>query len=153
MLEDIGILTGGNAIMEENRPSIVAGGGVALLRASLAIAGLNLTGDEKTGAEIIRRSCEEPVRQISGNAGYVGVQLRLQRADWGIPGSGCGWCDRSGQGDSFGSAECVVYQRFDADDGSDDLRDFGEEVVGSGWRRRAWFGNGPHRSEGKNLPE
>ena len=51
---------------------IVAGGGVALLRASLAIAGLNLTGDEKTGAEIIRRSCEEPVRQISGNAGYEG---------------------------------------------------------------------------------
>ena len=51
---------------------IVAGGGVALLRASKAIAGLNLTGDEKTGAEIIRRSCEEPVRQISGNAGYEG---------------------------------------------------------------------------------
>jgi chaperonin GroEL len=51
---------------------IVAGGGVALLRASNTIAGLNLTGDEKTGAEIIRRSCEEPVRQISGNAGYEG---------------------------------------------------------------------------------
>src|SRR5450432_106039 len=51
---------------------IVAGGGVALLRASKAIASLNLTGDEKTGAEIIRRSCEEPVRQISGNAGYEG---------------------------------------------------------------------------------
>jgi chaperonin GroEL len=51
---------------------IVAGGGVALLRASKVIADLNLTGDEKTGAEIIRRSCEEPVRQISGNAGYEG---------------------------------------------------------------------------------
>ena len=36
---------------------IVAGGGVSLLRASVSIAGLNLTGDEKTGAEIIRRSC------------------------------------------------------------------------------------------------
>ena len=51
---------------------IVAGGGVALLRASKVIADLNLTGDEKTGAEIIRRSCEEPVRQISGNAGFEG---------------------------------------------------------------------------------
>ena len=38
----------------------------------MAIASLNLTGDEKTGSEIIRRSCEEPVRQISGNAGYEG---------------------------------------------------------------------------------
>ena len=51
---------------------IVAGGGVALLRASVKIASLELTGDEKTGAEIIRRSCEEPVRQISGNAGFEG---------------------------------------------------------------------------------
>jgi chaperonin GroEL len=51
---------------------IVAGGGVALLRASKTIADLNLSGDEKTGAEIIRRSCEEPVRQISGNAGFEG---------------------------------------------------------------------------------
>ena len=43
-----------------------------MLRAAKVIADLNLTGDEKTGAEIIRRSCEEPVRQISGNAGFEG---------------------------------------------------------------------------------
>src|ERR1700691_1932899 len=49
---------------------IVAGGGVALLRASKALHGHKMDGDEKIGVDIIRRACEEPVRQIVGNAGY-----------------------------------------------------------------------------------
>jgi chaperonin GroEL len=52
---------------------IVPGGGVALLRAAAALDGLKLEGDEKIGVDIIRRACEEPVRQIVGNAGYEGA--------------------------------------------------------------------------------
>jgi len=52
---------------------IVPGGGVALLRAASALDGVKLEGDEKIGVNIIRRACEEPVRQIVGNAGYEGA--------------------------------------------------------------------------------
>jgi chaperonin GroEL len=52
---------------------IVPGGGVALLRAAEALKGLKLEGDEQIGVEVIRRACEEPVRQISGNAGIEGA--------------------------------------------------------------------------------
>jgi chaperonin GroEL len=52
---------------------IVPGGGVALLRAAKGLDGLKLEGDEKIGVDIIRRACEEPVRQIVGNAGYEGA--------------------------------------------------------------------------------
>ena len=54
---------------------IVAGGGVALLRASDALATLKLEGDEAIGVAIIKRACEEPVRQISGNAGFEGATI------------------------------------------------------------------------------
>jgi chaperonin GroEL len=52
---------------------IVPGGGVALLRAASALDDIKLDGDEKIGVNIIRRACEEPVRQIVGNAGYEGA--------------------------------------------------------------------------------
>jgi len=52
---------------------IVPGGGVALLRAAAALDDVKLDGDEKIGVNIIRRACEEPVRQIVGNAGYEGA--------------------------------------------------------------------------------
>ena len=52
---------------------IVPGGGVALLRAVKALDGLKVAGDEQIGIDIVRRSCEEPVRQIVGNAGYEGA--------------------------------------------------------------------------------
>ena len=53
---------------------IVAGGGVALLNAADAVKALvdTLTGDEKTGAAIILRALEEPIRQIAANAGLEG---------------------------------------------------------------------------------
>lgn len=51
---------------------IVAGGGTTLIDAIEALNNLNLTGDEKTGVNIIRRSLEEPLRQIANNAGYEG---------------------------------------------------------------------------------
>src|ERR1700691_3196611 len=52
---------------------IVPGGGVALLRAAKAVSALKMEGDEQIGVDIIRRACEEPVRQIVGNAGYEGA--------------------------------------------------------------------------------
>ena len=51
---------------------IVAGGGVALLRAGRALDGLTLTGDELVGLKIVRRAIEEPMRHIATNAGAEG---------------------------------------------------------------------------------
>jgi chaperonin GroEL len=52
---------------------IVPGGGVALLRASMALKNLKLEGDEQFGVSIVRRACEEPVRQIVLNCGTEGA--------------------------------------------------------------------------------
>jgi chaperonin GroEL len=51
---------------------IVPGGGVALLRAQEALSKLDLTGDDATGATIVRRALEEPLKQIAVNAGLEG---------------------------------------------------------------------------------
>ncbi len=51
---------------------IVAGGGVALIRASKAVAGLKIAGDEAIGADIVVRAVAEPLRQIAANGGYEG---------------------------------------------------------------------------------
>jgi len=51
---------------------VVAGGGVALLAAMKAVDKLELTGDSLTGAKIVRRSLEEPIRQLATNAGLEG---------------------------------------------------------------------------------
>ena len=52
---------------------IVPGGGVALLRCQEAVEALKLEGDEKIGANIVRRALEEPLRQIVENAGEEGA--------------------------------------------------------------------------------
>ena len=52
---------------------IVPGGGVALLRAAIALKELKLPGDEQIGVDIIRRACEEPIRQIVQNSGEEGA--------------------------------------------------------------------------------
>jgi chaperonin GroEL len=52
---------------------IVPGGGVALLRAAKALNDLHLPGDEQIGVNIIKRACEEPIRQIVNNAGVEGA--------------------------------------------------------------------------------
>jgi chaperonin GroEL len=52
---------------------IVAGGGVALLRASAVLHTLQLEGDEKVGAAIVTRAIEEPLRWIATNAGHEGA--------------------------------------------------------------------------------
>jgi chaperonin GroEL len=52
---------------------IVPGGGVALLRAAKALKGLKVEGDEQIGVNIVRRACEEPLRQIVVNSGTEGA--------------------------------------------------------------------------------
>jgi chaperonin GroEL len=52
---------------------IVPGGGVALLRAIPSVDESRFGGDEKIGAQIIRRVLEEPIRRIAGNAGIEGI--------------------------------------------------------------------------------
>ncbi|MCZ7591825.1 MAG: chaperonin GroEL [Kiritimatiellae bacterium] len=52
---------------------IVAGGGVALLRAQASLADLKVSGDEAVGVDIIRRACESPLRQLVENAGVEGA--------------------------------------------------------------------------------
>jgi chaperonin GroEL len=61
-----------NATRAAVEEGIVPGGGVALLRAASAVDKLKLDGDEKVGAGIVRRACEEPMRQIVENAGLEG---------------------------------------------------------------------------------
>jgi chaperonin GroEL len=64
-------LSATRAALEEG---IVPGGGVALLHAQAPVGDLieSLEGDEKTGARIVHRALEEPIRQISENAGADG---------------------------------------------------------------------------------
>ena len=59
------------AALEEG---IVPGGGVALLNATAAVKKVSdeLEGDERTGAQIILRALEEPLRQLATNAGLEG---------------------------------------------------------------------------------
>jgi chaperonin GroEL len=61
-----------NATRAAIEEGIVPGGGVSLLRASKAVDKLKLEGDEKVGAQIVRRALEEPIRQIAENAGLEG---------------------------------------------------------------------------------
>jgi chaperonin GroEL len=69
-------LSATRAAVEEG---IVPGGGITLLRSREVIKNLNLEGDEKTGAMIIYRALEEPLRMIANNAGLEGSVI-VQRA-------------------------------------------------------------------------
>ena len=61
-----------NATRAAVEEGIVPGGGVALLRAAKGLDGLKLEGDDKVGAEIVRRALEQPIREIVENAGLEG---------------------------------------------------------------------------------
>jgi len=77
---------------------IVPGGGVALLRCLPALEALEASGDEKTGVNILRRAIEEPVRQISENAGIDGAVV-VQKIKEGA--------------DDFGfNAQTMVYENL-----------------------------------------
>ncbi|HYN03726.1 MAG TPA: chaperonin GroEL [Vicinamibacteria bacterium] len=67
---------------------IVPGGGVALLRAQKTLESFKATGDEAVGVAIVRRSLEEPLRQIAVNAGFEGAvvvaKVREMKAEEGF---------------------------------------------------------------------
>ncbi|ELK45105.1 chaperonin GroEL, partial [Halobacillus sp. BAB-2008] len=65
---------------------IVAGGGTALVNIINSVKGLELSDDEATGASIVLRALEEPVRQIAHNAGLEGsiIVERLKGEDVGV---------------------------------------------------------------------
>ena len=69
-----------NATRAAVEEGIVAGGGVALLSAITDVEKLvkTLSGDEKTGAEIVRKALEAPIRQIAENAGVNGGVIVAQ---------------------------------------------------------------------------
>ena len=100
-----------NATRAAVEEGIVAGGGVALLKASKALDGLKGdNADQDAGIAIVRRALQAPIRQIAENAGVEGSivvgkvlenklgHLRLQRPDRRIRRPGHGRHHRPGQG-------------------------------------------------------
>ncbi|NBJ71573.1 MULTISPECIES: chaperonin GroEL [Clostridia] len=75
-----------NATRAAVEEGIVAGGGTAFMNIYNKVAELSLEGDEATGANIVRRAMEEPVRQIAHNAGLEGsiIVERLKGEKVGI---------------------------------------------------------------------
>lgn len=79
-----------NATRAAVEEGIVAGGGTAILRASRVLANLKVETDEqRAGVRIIQRACEEPIRQIAGNAGLDGAivldrVLQEKNPAWGF---------------------------------------------------------------------
>lgn len=79
-----------NATKAAVEEGIVAGGGVALCSAIDAVSKYvdTLEGDERTGAKIIERALEEPVRQIAENAGFEGsvvvAEVKKQKVGYGF---------------------------------------------------------------------
>ncbi|WP_413585943.1 chaperonin GroEL [Bdellovibrio sp. HCB274] len=78
-----------NATRAAVEEGIVAGGGTALLRASAKVDKTKFSEEEAFGAMIIKRACEEPIRQISANAGLDGAIvldriMQNKSASWGF---------------------------------------------------------------------
>jgi chaperonin GroEL len=75
---------------------IVPGGGVTLIRCESALSKLDLSGDEATGAAIVRDALAEPARRIASNAGYEGaviVQHIRTEPDKGFDANTGEWVD------------------------------------------------------------
>ena len=113
---------------------IVAGGGVALLRAAGVVSSLGLQGDEEVGARIVTRAVEEPLRWIAGNAGHEGAivvaRVKEMTGDEGFdaqteqyPKPRGRRSDRPYQGCALGAPERFVDRLVAAHDGSRDFPD------------------------------
>ncbi len=114
-------LSATRAAIEEG---IVAGGGAALVRSRAAVEKVakTLDGDEATGARIVAKALDEPLKWIAINAGLEGaVTVRQVRVESGpdrsqrrhreVRGPGQGRRHRPGQGDPLGAAERGVGGR------------------------------------------
>ena len=130
------------AALEEG---IGSGGGVALLNASAAIKLDAFEGDEKTGAQIILRALEEPLRQLAYNGGLEGsvVVDQVRRAKKGeglnvdtgeIEDLVTGRDHRPDHGHALGAAERRVDREEHPHDRGSRRRGTGEE---RSWRRNA----------------
>ena len=75
-----------NATRAAVEEGIVSGGGTALVNVQKIVDALELEGDEATGAKIVSRSLEEPLRQIATNAGLEGsvIVAHLKAQELGI---------------------------------------------------------------------
>ena len=75
-----------NATRAAVEEGIVSGGGTALVNVQKTVDTLELEGDEATGAKIVSRSLEEPLRQIATNAGLEGsvIVAHLKAQELGI---------------------------------------------------------------------
>ncbi len=105
-----------NATRAAVEEGIVAGGGVALLRASAALKAKGDNADQQAGIGIVRRALQAPIRQIASNAGDEGFgrrgqdareqvrDLRLQRPDRRIWRHDQDGHRRSGQGRAYRAA-------------------------------------------------
>jgi chaperonin GroEL len=82
---------------------IVPGGGVALVRGAKALEGLKGGEDEQIGINIIKRACQEPLRQIVGNAGWEGAivvekVVSAKESNYGFNAASGEYGDLVGQG-------------------------------------------------------
>jgi chaperonin GroEL len=81
---------------------IVPGGGVALIRAQSSLDSLKLSDEQMFGVKIIRRSIEEPLRQIVSNAGLEGSivvnKVKEGKDDFGYNAANDTWGNLLAQG-------------------------------------------------------
>ncbi|MBI4358316.1 MAG: chaperonin GroEL [Candidatus Omnitrophica bacterium] len=70
-----------HATRAASQEGVVAGGGVALLRAIESLNQLRLEGDEQTGVEVVKKALREPARLIAENAGFDGHVITRQILD------------------------------------------------------------------------
>jgi chaperonin GroEL len=68
---------------------VLPGGGTALLRSASALENMQLEGDQKVGAEILRRALDAPLRQLVANAGLEGSVVVDQIRHQNQPNCGC----------------------------------------------------------------
>ena len=91
-----------NATRAAAEEGVVAGGGVALIRAQAALQGLKLGGDADFGVSIIREACEAPLRIIAENAGedasIIVHKVREGQGAWGWNGATGAFGDMFGFG-------------------------------------------------------
>ncbi len=85
-----------NATRAAVEEGIVAGGGVAYIRAVKALDNVSFEGDEQMAVKLIRRALEEPIRQIAENAGFEGSTVVMRVIE--------------GEGDFGFNAETGVYE-------------------------------------------
>jgi chaperonin GroEL len=93
-----------HATRAANQEGILPGGGVALLKASVALKpGNDLSDDEKAGYQIVVRACRSPITQIAANAGENGdvvanKVLETKDANYGYDARQDRYCDMVKEG-------------------------------------------------------